>query len=69
MIFWFTVEILFCLYSFILCRILENNPFSPPEGEAAQGEHPPDTLIFRDYFNIIRSYGNRGDARTARVEA
>jgi hypothetical protein len=32
-------EILFCLYSFILCGTLENDPLSPPKGEAAQGEH------------------------------
>jgi hypothetical protein len=42
------VEILFCLYSFILCGSLENDPHSPPVGDAAQGEHSLDTLIFRD---------------------
>jgi hypothetical protein len=65
-----SVEILFCLYSFILCGSLENDPLSPPEGEAAQGEHPLDPLLFfRIYFNRIRSYRNRGDARATGAEA
>jgi hypothetical protein len=45
-----SVEILFFLYSFILCGSLENDPRSPPEGEAAHGEHPLDPLFLRDIF-------------------
>jgi hypothetical protein len=45
-----SVEILFFLYSFILCGSLENDPLSPPEGEATQGEHPPGPLFFQDLF-------------------
>jgi hypothetical protein len=45
-----SVEILFFLYSFILCGILENDPLFPPEGEAAQGEHPPAPPLFWDIF-------------------
>jgi hypothetical protein len=29
---------------------LENDPLSPPEGEATQGEHPLDPLFFWDIF-------------------
>jgi len=29
---------------------LEKDPLSPPEGEAAQGEHPLDPLFFQDTF-------------------
>jgi hypothetical protein len=39
---------------------LEIDPLSPPKGEAAPGEHPLNLLFFRDYFNGIRSYPNRG---------
>ena len=48
-----SVEILFCLYSFILCGSLENDPLSPPEGEAAQGGHPPDPLFFSGYISTL----------------
>jgi len=48
-----SVEILFCLYSFILCGSLENDPLSPPEGEAAQGEHPLDPLFFLGYISTL----------------
>jgi hypothetical protein len=46
-------EILFCLNSFILCGGLENDPLSPPEGEAAQGEHPLDPLFFSGYISTL----------------
>jgi hypothetical protein len=45
-----SVEILFFLYSFIPCGSLENDPLSPPEGEATQGEYPLDPLFFWDVF-------------------
>jgi hypothetical protein len=48
-----SVEILFCLYSFILCGSLENDPLSPPEGEAAQGEHPLDPFFFSGYISTV----------------
>jgi hypothetical protein len=41
-----SVKILFSPYLFILCGSMENDPLSPPEGEAAQGEHPLDPLFF-----------------------
>jgi hypothetical protein len=55
-----SVEILFCLYSFILCGSLENDPLSPPEGEAAQGEHPLDPLFFRDIFQPYQELSQQG---------
>jgi hypothetical protein len=55
-----SVEILFCLYSFILRGSLENNPLSPPEGEAAQGEHPLDPLFFRDIFQPYQVLSQQG---------
>jgi hypothetical protein len=36
----------------------ECDPLSPPEGEAACGEHPPDPLIFLDCF--LRHYRYMG---------
>jgi hypothetical protein len=45
-------EILFCRYSFILCGTLENDPLSPPKGEAVQGEHPIDPL-FSGYISTL----------------
>jgi hypothetical protein len=48
-----SVEILFCLYSFILCGSLENDPLSPPEGEAVQGGHPLDPLFFSGYISTL----------------
>jgi hypothetical protein len=48
-----SVEILFFPYSFILCGSLENNPLSPPEGEATQGEHPLDPLFFSGYISTL----------------
>jgi hypothetical protein len=32
---------------------LENDPLSPPEGEAAQGEHPLDPLFFLGYISTL----------------
>ncbi len=64
-----SVEILFFIYSFILCSSLENDPLSPQKVEATQREHPPDPLFFGIYFNLIRSYRNRGDAKAAGAEA
>ena len=55
-----SVEILFCLYSFILCGILENDPLSPPAGEAAQGEPPLDPLFFRDIFQTYQELSQLG---------
>jgi hypothetical protein len=43
-------EILFCLYSFIFCSTVENDALSPPDEEAAQGEHPLDPLFFLGMF-------------------
>jgi hypothetical protein len=40
---------------------LEGNPLSPPEGEAACGEHHLDPLFFGVFFNLIRCYRNRGN--------
>jgi hypothetical protein len=48
-----SVEILFFLYSFILCGSLENDPLSPPEGEATQGEHPPGPLFFSGFISTF----------------
>jgi hypothetical protein len=52
----------FSSHSVILCGSYEGNPLSPPEGEAACGEHPPAPLFFRSViFNLIRDYRNKGD--------
>jgi hypothetical protein len=48
-----SVEILFYLYSFILCGSLENDPLSLTEGEAAQGGHPLDPLFFPGYISTL----------------
>jgi hypothetical protein len=32
---------------------LEKDPLSPPEGEAAQGEHPLDPLFFSGYISTL----------------
>jgi hypothetical protein len=53
------------LHSFIISCSLENDPLSPPEGEAAQREHPRNPRFFGVYFNLLRSYRNRGDAQAA----
>ena len=39
--------------SLILCGSLEGDPLSPPEGEAAQGEHPLVPLFFKEYFSTL----------------
>jgi hypothetical protein len=39
---------------------LENDPLSPPEGEAAQGEHPLDPLFFRDIFQPYLELSQQG---------
>jgi len=57
---WGSVEILFFLYWFILCSSLENNPLSPPEGEAAQGEHPLDPLFSRGIFQPYQELSQWG---------
>jgi len=41
--------------SLILCGSLEGDPLSPPEGEAAQGEHPLVPLFFKEYFSTLSS--------------
>jgi hypothetical protein len=47
-----SVEILFSPYLFILSSSMENDPLSPPEGEAVQGEHPLDPL-FLGYISTL----------------
>jgi hypothetical protein len=47
-----SVEILFCLYSFIFASSLENDPLSPPVEEAPQGEHPLEPL-FLGYISAL----------------
>jgi hypothetical protein len=42
-----SVEILFSSDSLLLLGCLEGDPLSPPEGEAAQGEHPLDPPLFQ----------------------
>jgi hypothetical protein len=59
----------FYLYSFIVCGSLENDPLSPPEGEAAQGEYPLDPLFYRDIFQDCQELSQFGDARAAGAEA
>jgi hypothetical protein len=49
-----------------LCDSYEGDPLSPPEGEAAQGEHPLDPRFF---INLLRAIIVLGDARAAGAEA
>jgi len=45
-----SVETLFSCHSKILCGSYEGDPLSPPQGEAACGEHPLDPPPFLEYY-------------------
>jgi hypothetical protein len=60
----------FSCNSLILCGSQEGDPLSPPEGEAACGEHPlAPFFIRRIIFNLLGGYRNMGDAWAAGAEA
>jgi hypothetical protein len=44
---------LFQSNSLILCGSLEGDPLSPPDGEAAYGEHHLDPLFIKEYFSTL----------------
>jgi len=41
------------IISFILCEENECDPLSPPEGAAAQGEHPLTPPLFSSGFSLL----------------
>jgi len=47
----------------------EGDPFSPPEGEAAQGEYPLDPQSSSFLINLLTAIATLGDARAAGAEA
>jgi len=55
------VEILFFVCnSLILCGSQEDDPLSPPEGEAACGEHPPAPSFVKVFHQPSDDYRNIG---------
>jgi hypothetical protein len=44
---------LFLCNSLILCCSQEDDPFSPPEGEVTQGEHPLTPILSGFFINLL----------------
>ena len=60
-----SVEILFFVVYIFYFSYYEGDPLTPPEGEAAQGEHPLDPRFF---INLLRVIAVLGNARAAGAE-